>query len=100
MVTVPVATPVTRPPADTAATPRALDAQGIDRPDSGVPFASSGVAASWTHCPTATAAEAGLTPTDATGTGFTATPARPVFPSPVAVIATAPAPTPAPTPVA
>src|SRR3989441_822454 len=99
MVTVPVATPVTRPPADTAATPRALDAQVIDRPDSGVPFASSGVAASWTHCPTATAAEAGLTLTDATGTGFTVTPALPVFPSLVAVIVTALAATPVTSPV-
>src|SRR3989441_845448 len=80
-------------------TPSALDAQVIDRPDSGVPFASSGVAASWTHCPTATAAEAGLTLTDATGTGFTVTPALPVFPSLVAVIVTALAATPVTSPV-
>src|SRR5256712_4523961 len=99
MVTVPVATPVTRPPADTAATPRALDAQVIDRPDSGVPFASSGVAAGWPHSPTATAAEAGLTLTDATGTGFPVTPALPVFPSLVAVIVTALAATPVTSPV-
>src|SRR3989449_887219 len=44
-------------------------------------------------------AVAGLTLTDATGTGFTVTAALPVFPSLVAVIVTAPAPAPVTSPV-
>src|SRR5204863_4753607 len=38
------------------------------RPESGVPFASFGVAVSWTDCPAATVADAGVTLTEATGT--------------------------------
>src|SRR2546425_6521281 len=67
MVTVPIATPVTRPPVDTVAIAGALDAQVTIRPLSGLPFASSGVAVSWPHCPTWIPAVAGLTLTDATG---------------------------------
>src|SRR3989442_12483671 len=67
IVAEPVATPVTRPPVDTIATPGALDAQVTIRPLSGLPFASSGVAVSWPHCPTWIPAVAGLTLTDATG---------------------------------
>src|SRR3989442_14402025 len=81
MVTVPVATPVTRPPVDTVAIAGALDAQVTIRPLSGLPFASSGVAVSWTHCPTWIPAVAGLTLTDATGGGFTITAAVAFFPS-------------------
>src|SRR2546425_8189742 len=99
MVAVPVATPVTSPPVDTVAIAGALDAQLTIRPLSGLPFASSGVAVSWPHCPTWIPAVAGLTLTDATGTGFTVTAALPVVPSLVAVIVTAPAATPVTTPV-
>src|SRR2546422_610900 len=86
MVTVPIATPVTRPPVDTVAIAGALDAQVTIRPLSGLPFASSGVAVSWPHCPTWIPAVAGLTLTDATGGGFTVTAAVPLFPSLAAVI--------------
>src|SRR3989454_191350 len=99
MVAVPVATPVTRPPVDTVAIAEALDAQLTIRPLSGLPFASSGVAVSWPHCPTWIPAVAGLTLTDATGTRFTVTAALPVLPSLVAVIVTAPAETPVTSPV-
>ena len=44
----PAATPVTRPPVDTAATAGALDTQVITRPLNGLPVASFGVAVSWT----------------------------------------------------
>src|SRR6266581_3152028 len=100
IVAAPLATPVTRPPVDTAATAGALDAQVISRPDSGIPFASSSVAVSCAVCPSGIPAEAGLTLTDATGTRFTVTAALPVFPSLVAVIVTAPAPAPVTSPVA
>ena len=99
IVAVPAPTPVTRPPVDTAAVPRALDAQVVSRPESGRPFASSGVAVSWTVSPTWMAAVAGLTLTDATGTGVTVTAALPVFASLVAVIVTAPAAMPVTSPV-
>src|SRR5438309_551017 len=72
-VVVPPATPVTSPVADTVATPQALDVQVINRPDSGRPFASSGVAVNCTVCPTAMLAAAGLRLTDATDTPFTVT---------------------------
>src|SRR3989449_7185536 len=99
MVAVPVATPVTRPPVDTVAIAGALDAQVTIRPLSGLPFASSGVAVSWPHCPTWIPAVAGLTLTDATGGGFTVTAAVPLFPSLAAVIVAAPAVTPVTSPV-
>src|SRR5712691_409091 len=99
IVAVPAATPVTRPPVDTVATPRALDAHVTVRPLSGLPFASFGVAVSCTVCPTITLGDAGLMLTDATGTGFTVTAALPVFPSLVAVIVTALAATPVTSPV-
>src|SRR5437879_12851949 len=73
IVAVPAATPVTRPPVDTAATAGALDAQVTDRPDSGVPVASRGVAVTWSGWPTSMPAETGLTVTDATGTAATLT---------------------------
>src|SRR6266581_1060814 len=100
IVAAPLATPVTRPPVDTAATAGALDAQVISRPDSGIPFASSSVAVSCAVCPTWMPTDTGLTLTDATGTRFTVTAALPVFPSLVAVIVTAPAPAPVTSPVA
>src|SRR2546426_503298 len=100
MVTVPVATPVTRPPADTAATPRALDAQVTARPESTFPAASRSAAASCTAPPTITTAVAGLTPTDATGTFATPIAADALSPSLVAVIVVVPAATPVTRPAA
>src|SRR2546427_13015974 len=68
IVAEPGATAVTRPFASTVATPGALVVQLIARPESGFPFASSGVAVSCWVAPTVTVAAAGLTATDATGT--------------------------------
>src|SRR5258708_9011044 len=62
MVTLPGAIPATKP-LDTDATPGALDAQVINRPDSGAPFTSSSVAVSRTVCPTAMLPVPGLRPT-------------------------------------
>src|SRR5438034_676583 len=86
IVAEPGATPVTSPLAFTFATDRLLLDQPIARPDSGLPFASLGVAANCTVCPACTVADAGVTATDATGTLATATAAVPVLPSEVAVI--------------
>ncbi len=63
----PTATPVTRPLLSVAAD-SLLFAQVTTR-DSGLPFASFGVAVSCTVCPTSTAADDGVTSTEATGTG-------------------------------
>ena len=69
IVAAPATTPVTSPPGDTVATPRALLVQVITRPVNGVPLTSLGVALSCTVCPATTLAAAGLTVTEATGTG-------------------------------
>src|SRR5712691_8787020 len=104
MVAEPAATPVTTPTftcplAVTVATATLLVAHVTSRPLNGLPLASRGIAVSCTACPTAALTVAGLTLTDATGTGFTVTAALPVVPSLVAVIVTAPAATPVTTPV-
>src|SRR5690349_7570128 len=65
IVVAPAATPVTRPFPFTAATALLPLDQLIVRPDRGFPFASSGVAVSCSVWPTGTAADAGLTTTDA-----------------------------------
>src|SRR5205809_164069 len=65
----PAPTPVTRPLPVTLATPVLLLDQLTVRPDSGVPFASLGVATSCTVPPTVTLAVAGATSTGATDTG-------------------------------
>src|SRR2546423_15525955 len=69
IVAEPAALPVTSPLPLTRATPESLLAQVITRPDKGLPLASLGVAVSCTVCPTGTPAEAGGTPTSATGPG-------------------------------
>src|SRR5438094_4656911 len=79
----PAFTPVTNPFPSTVATAVLLLDQVTTRPDSGLPFASFGVAASCTVCPTCTVGAAGLTVTAATGVGHpaTVTVALPVVPS-------------------
>jgi len=96
MVDEPAVTPVTTPTlacplAVTVATAALLVAHVTARPLKGLPLASRGVAVSCTAWPTAALTVAGLTLTDATGTGFAVTAALPVEPSLVAVIVTAPA---------
>src|SRR5438034_1374752 len=100
MVAAPALTPVTRPLADTVATAVLPLDQVTVRPVSGLPFASFGVAASCTVCPTDTLADVGLTATDATGTLDTVTAAVPLFPSLAAVIVAAPGLTPVTIPLA
>src|SRR5947199_4515561 len=79
----PPVTPVTNPFPSTVATAVLLLDQVTTRPDSGLPFASFGVAVSCTVCPTCTVGAAGLTVTAATGVGHpaTVTVALPVVPS-------------------
>src|SRR5256884_8999047 len=60
IVTAPAATPVTSPVADTMATPGALDAQAMARPDNTFPAASVAVAASGRLPPPNTAAGVGV----------------------------------------
>ena len=86
----PPPTPVTKPLVDTVATAVLPLAHVTVRPLRALPFASSGVAVSCTLAPADTVAEAGLTATEATGTG-TVIAELPVFPSLVAVIVTEPA---------
>src|SRR6266566_602375 len=88
----PVATPVTSPLPFTVATPGASVDHVIALPESGLPLASSGVAVSCWVVPMNTEADAGLTLTDATGTGFTTIAALALFPSLVAVILAEPTP--------
>src|SRR6266850_395542 len=96
----PAATPVTSPLAFTVATAvLALD-QVTTRPVSGVPPPSLGVAVSCVVLPASTAAEAGLTVTEATGTLETVIAAVPVTPSQVAVMVAEPAATPVTNPLA
>src|SRR5439155_57929 len=94
MVAGPAATPVTSPLPFTVANAVALLDQVTTRPGRGVPFASLGVAVSWTVLPASTLAEAGVTVTEATGTTGTSTTVMaevPVLPSLVAVIVAGPA---------
>src|SRR5919197_5984390 len=100
IVAVPTATPVTRPVAETEAIPGALLAQAIARPVSGAPLASRGVAVSCAEPFTWRFSVAGLTVTDATGTGATVIAAVPLWPSLVAVIVAVPAATPVTSPLA
>src|SRR6266576_894180 len=87
----PAATPLTSPLPFTLAIALLLDCQVTTRPVNGLPFASLGVAVSCTVLPTATPAVAGVTVTDATGTGVTVMAAVPLWPSLVAVIVAEPA---------
>src|SRR5436309_13314651 len=64
----PVATPATRPVADTVATPLLVVVQVTVRPVRTFPAESLVTAASWTVWPAVTHAAAGLTVTDATAT--------------------------------
>src|SRR5207244_2212403 len=68
MVADPGARPVTFPFTSAIATEVLLLDHVTVRPDSGLPFASFGDAVSWTACPAAIVADAGLTLTEATGT--------------------------------
>ena len=82
MVAVPVAIAVTNPFPSTVATAVLLLDQVTTRPESGVPFASFGVAVSCTVWPACTVGAAGLTLTKATGaTQVTVTVAVSVAPS-------------------
>src|SRR5213076_630947 len=91
IVTVPATLPVTSPLELTVATVVLPLTQVTVRPVSGVPFASFGVAVSWTVLPSFTEADAGVTVTEATGTFETVTLAVPLCPSLVAVIVAVPA---------
>ena len=64
----PTAIPVTLPLTSTAANEALLLDHVTTRPVSGLPFASFGVAVSWTACPVRTVADGGVTVTVATGT--------------------------------
>src|SRR5439155_771427 len=82
----PGVTPETRPPLLTVA-PDVLELDHVTvRPESGFPPASLGVAVSCTVWPACTEAVAGVTSTDATGTGVTVIVEVPLLPSLVAVI--------------
>src|SRR5712691_7344326 len=99
IVAEPIATPVTSPlPFTVAMAVLSLD-QVTTRPGRGLPFASRGVAVSWTVDPTATLAGDGVTVTPATGTGVTVTLDVPLCPSLVAVIVAEPAATPVTSPL-
>src|SRR5205809_232024 len=100
IVTVPATLPVTSPLELTVATVVLLLVQVTVRPVSGVPFASFGVAVSWTVLPSFTEADAGVTVTEATGTFETVTLAVPLCPSLVAVIVAVPATLPVTSPLA
>jgi hypothetical protein len=93
IVAAPALTAVTNPPVDTVATDAAdVDQLGV-RSSSMVPFASLATAVSVVVPPTAIATEAGVTDTDATGTGgaaFTVILAVPLFASHVAVMTALP----------
>src|SRR5438128_1900801 len=100
IVTVPATLPVTSPLELTVASMVLLLVQVTVRPVSGLPFASFGVAASWTVLPSFTEADAGVTVTEATGTFETVTLAVPLCPSLVAVIVAVPATLPVTSPLA
>src|SRR6184192_2451764 len=95
----PAATPLTSPLPFTLPIALLLDCQVMTRPVNGLPFASLGVAVSWTVPPTATPAVAGATVTEATGIGVTVMAAVPLWPSLVAVIVAEPATLPVTSPV-
>src|SRR5256714_1535336 len=105
LVAVIVAEPAPRPVTSPLPLTRAIVvsplAQVTTLPDSGLPFASLGVALSCTVCPTGTLADAGVTVTEATGTGtlVTVMVAVPLFPSLAAVIVAEPAPRPVTSPL-
>src|SRR5713101_2471107 len=90
IVAEPGATPRTKPPPSTLATPEALLSHVIVRPVSGLPLASRGVAVSATMPPTWMLDDGGVTATVATGMGVTVTAAEPLLPSLVAVMVTGP----------
>src|SRR5436309_4597056 len=94
IVAAPALTPVTSPLPLTVATAVLLLAQLTARPESELPFASFGAAASCIVWPTCTVAVAGLTVIDATGAVVTVLAAVPLFPSLVAVSVAAPTATP------
>jgi hypothetical protein len=96
MVAEPTPTPVTSPELLTVASAVALLPQLTDRPVSGFPLASRGVAVSWTVPPTATEAGLGVTDTEATDTleAVTVILAVPLAPPAAAVIVAVPAETP------
>jgi len=100
IVAVPATLPVTSPLALTVATVVLLLTQVTVRPVSGLPFASFGVAVSWTVLPSFTEADAGVTVTEATGTFETVMLAVPLCPSLVAVIVAVPATLPVTSPLA
>src|SRR5437773_1992068 len=87
----PAATPLTSPLPFTLAIALLLACQVMTRPVNGFPFASLGVAVSCNVLPTATLPDAGVTVTEATGTGVTVMDAVPLWPSLVAVIVAEPA---------
>jgi len=99
-VAVPALAPVTTPDALTVATVELSLAQVTMRPVSGFPAASRGVAVSGPVCPSVRSRLAGVTLTDATGTGagVTVTVADPLCPSFVAVTVAVPALAPVTTP--
>src|SRR2546428_12402665 len=86
----PAATPLTRPLALTVATEAFEVVHVTVRPVSVLPLASFTVAVSGTVWPTCTDAVAGVTGTDASGTGANRIAAAPPFPSPGARHASAP----------
>src|SRR5437899_286724 len=90
IVAEPCVTPETSPELLTVATDVLLLDQETVRPESAAPFASCGVAASWTVSPVWTVAVAGVTPTEATGMFVTVMDDVPLIPSLVAVIVAEP----------
>src|SRR5437773_5040713 len=90
----PGVTPLTRPLLLTVAT-AVLELDHVTvRPERGAPLASFGVAVSCTVWPACTDAVAGVTSTDATGTGVTVIVEGPLLPSLVALIGAEPGVTP------
>src|SRR2546423_7405184 len=94
IVAEPGVTPETSPEPLTVATDVLLLDQETVRPESATPFASLGVAVSWTDWPGTTLTVGGLTFTVAAGTLDNKIDAVPLFPSLVAVIVAEPGVTP------
>src|SRR5436305_1953415 len=90
IVAEPATTPLTRPLELTVATELSLLDHVTIRPVSGFPFASFGVAVSWTVWPTGRFADAGVTVTELTATPDTVMLEVPLCPSLVAVIVAEP----------
>ena len=99
IVAVPVAPPVTSPFPLTEATAALLVAHVTVRPESGLPFASLGVAVSCVACPTVRFADGGLTATDHTVTTVTVIATALLCPSHATVTVAAPAATPVTSPL-